>query len=305
MDVAVLGAGPLGRDVAQVAAAAGHDVNLQDGEVDAVMDAIDVAERRLGESVDAGDLTADEYDVAVAGLDGTTDRESAVGEADLVVETATTDASALQATLADVEEYVGRDTVVAPAADGVSVTAAAAGLRHPDRAIGLRFRDPLDADLVEVVVADQTTAETAGRVESFVAGLDRTPVVVRDAPGVVSTRLALALEAEAMRLVDDGVAGVEAVDEALRAGYDHPMGPLERADRAGLGRRLETFEYLGVELGERFLPPAILEDLVASGRTGLASGEGFYVWENGEPTEAAIPDPDLSRETAGPDDPAR
>ncbi|MHB9286336.1 3-hydroxyacyl-CoA dehydrogenase family protein [Halobacteriales archaeon Cl-PHB] len=303
MDVAVLGAGPLGRDVAQVAAAAGHDVNLQDAEVDAVMDAIDVAERRLGEAVEAGTLTPDDHDTAVAGLDGTTDRESAVSNADLVLETVTTDASSLQTTLADVEEQVAREAIVAPAAGDLSVTAAAAGLRHPDRAIGLRFRDPLGADLVEIVVADQTTETTTERAESFVDSLGRAPVVVRDAPGVVSTRLALALEAEAMRLLEDSVAGVAAVDEALTAGFDHPMGPLERADRAGLDRRLETFEYLGVELGERFLPPAILEDLVASGRTGLASGEGFYVWENGEPAEPAVPDPTLSREATGPDDP--
>jgi 3-hydroxybutyryl-CoA dehydrogenase len=199
---------------------------------------------------------------------------------------------------------LNRETLVALAAGGVAVTAAAAGLRHPDRAIGLQCRDPLSAPLVEVVVADQTSQETCDRTRSFVDGLDRTPVVVRDAPGVVSTRTALALEAEAMRLVDDEVAGVEAVDEVLELGFDHDRGPLEQADRAGLAARLDALEHLHAELGDRFAPPEILRDLVAAGKTGGPRGEGFYVWENGEPTDSALPDPDIPRREGVPDDPA-
>lgn len=294
MHVAVLGADRLGRAVTQVCAVAGHEVSLHDDDANVVMDGIDAIEGRLPDGT-----------AAVDRLSGTTGVEAAVGDADIVVETATTDATALQADLAELEAYLDREAPVGLAANGVSVTAAAAGLRHPDRAIGLQFRDPLDAPLVEVVVADQTSQATAERAQSFVEGLDRTPVVVRDAPGVVSTRTALALEAEAMRLVEDEVAGVDAVDDVLELGFDHASGPLEQADRAGLDNRLAALEQLHAELGERFAPPEILRDLVAAGNTGGPRGEGFYVWENGEPAGPAIPDPDIPRREGVPDDPAK
>lgn len=294
MDVAVLGASQLGRAIAQVCAVAGHDVHFYDDEANDVMDGIDAIERRLPAETDAMDRLA-----------GTTGLEAAVADAAVVVETATTDATALQARFADIETVLTRDTLVVSSAVGVSVTASAAGLRHPDRAIGLKFCDPLDAPLVEVVVADQTSRETCDRARSFVQGLDRSPVVVRDTPGVVSTRAALALEAEAMRMVEDEVAGVEAVDAVLQLGFDHANGPLVQADRAGLGNRLETLESLHAELGDRFAPPEILRDLVAAGKTGGPSGEGFYTWENGEPTEPALPAPDIPRRKRVPDDPAK
>jgi 3-hydroxybutyryl-CoA dehydrogenase len=305
MDVAVLGAGRVGRGVAQVCALAGHDVSLQDDEANVVMDGIDAVERSLGDAVEAGTLDRTARDDAVDGLDGTTGLEAAVGAADVVVETQGSDAGTLRERFADVEALCGRETLIATGVRAVSVTAAAAGLRHPDRAVGLVFRDPLESPLVEVVVADQTTRETADAAVAFVEGLDRHPILVADEPGEATTRLVLAQEVEAMRLVEAGVASVPAVDEALRLGYDEPAGARERADRAGLDERLATLEALAEDLGPRFEPPAVLRDLVDDGRTGAAAGEGFYVWENGEPVEPALPGPEIPRRSAGPDDPAR
>ncbi|MFC7134950.1 MULTISPECIES: 3-hydroxyacyl-CoA dehydrogenase family protein [Salinibaculum] len=299
MDVAVLGAGSLGRAIAQVCAVAGHDVALQADDANAAMDGLDDIERRLD------DPDVPDADAVRDRLTATTGVEAAVSGAAVVVETTTTDASALQGILADIEETVDRETLVVPSATGVSVTAAAAGLRHPDRAIGLQFRDPLAAPLVEVVVADQTSQSTCDRTERFVEGLDRSPVVVRDGPGVAATRLELALEAEAMRLVAEDMAGVASVDGALELGYGHPIGPLERADSAGLRGRLETLEFLAAEVGPRFDPPGLLRDLVADGKTGAPSGEGFYVWENGEATEPALAGPDVPSRDRQPDDPGQ
>ena len=305
MDVAVLGAGSVGRGVAQVCARAGHDVSLHDEEANVVMDAIDVVERRLGDALDAGRLDRDTYDTALDGLDGTTGLEAAVGDADVVIETSGGDAAAIQERFAELEELTGRETLIATGAPAVSVTAVAAGLRHPDRAIGLHFLDPGESPLVELIVADQTTEATADAAVAFVEGLGNRPVLVADAPGEVTTRLALAQEVEAMRLVEEGVASVADADEALTLGYDTAVGPLERADRAGLDDRLATLEALARELGPRFEPPEVLRDLVSAGRTGASAGEGFFVWENNEPIESALPAPDLPRRTAGPDDPGR
>jgi len=295
MDVAVLGGGPLARRLAEACVLADYAVRLHSAEVTEAMDAIDAVERSLDGA--AGDQSADR-------LEATTDLEAAVSGVDVVVETVSGGAGRLQERLAAIEEFLGRKTVVAQTAPRVSVTAAAAGLRHPDRAVGLRLPDELDSPLVEVVIADQTTGEHSDRAQAFVAGLDRTPVLVGDGPGAVSTRAVLALEAEAMRLLEQGIAGVEEVDEAVGLGYGHATGPLEQADRAGLGNRLETFEYLHAELGDRFEPPTVLRERVATGTTGMASGEGFYCWEDGEPTEPALAGPDLPRGSHAPDDPA-
>ncbi len=304
MNVAVLGARPRGRAITQLCVLAGHTVSLRDEEATVAMDGIDAVEGRLEDAVDAGQADAATYVGAVENLEATTGLGAAVADADAVIETATADAGALQERFAEVESETGRETLVATTAD-TSVTAAAAGLRHPDRAVGLRFQDPLERPLVEVVVADQTSGETAERATELVEGLDRSPVVVRDAPGGVSTRTILALEAEAMRLVETEIAGVAAVDDALELGYDHPVGPLEGADRAGLESRLATLEFLRERLGERFDPPEVLRELVAVGNTGMASGEGFYLWEDGEPTEPAVSVADIPGREDSPDDPGR
>jgi len=303
MDVAVLGAGPAGRAITQLCAVAGHAVSLHDETVAAAMDGVDAVEQRLDDAVDAGELQPGTRVTAVENLEATTGLDAAVTDAGVVLETTTVESTALQERFAEIEEYADREALVAPTGD-VGVTAAAAGLRHPDRAVGLRFQDPLARPLVEVVVAEQTSRETRERATEFVDGIGRSPVVVRDAPGAVATRTILALEVEAMRVVDEGVAGVEAVDDAMELGHDHPAGPLENADRAGLGQRLETLEHLRERLGERFDPPDLLRDLVAEGNTGLASGEGFYVWEDDRPVEPAVSIPEVSRPESGPDDPS-
>jgi len=174
------------------------------------------------------------------------------------------------------------------------VTAAASALDHPGRALGLRVHSD-DTDAVEVVTADQTTGVTLDRATSFVEGLGATPLCVADTPGPVSGRLAVALEVEAMRLFEAGVAGVETIDDLMMEGYDHAVGPLEQADRVGLDRRLALLEYLADTVGTRYKPPDVLTERVAAGKTGRHAGEGFYAWEGGEPVRPAVDGPAFER----------
>lgn len=305
MDVAVLGAAGIGRGIAQVGALAGHTVRLHDADANVVMDGIDTVERRIDDAFDAGDLSAAKRTDAIAGLEGTTGLEAAVDGVDVLVETDGHETGDIQQRLAEIEALADRETMIATGARTVPVTAAAAGLRHPDRALGLHFRDPLTSALVEVVVADQTTESIVETAVTFVEGLDRHPIIVGDAPGQAAVRLAIAQEVEAMRLVEAGTADVTAVDEALTVGYDAPAGPLERADRAGLDDRLATLEVLADTFGDRFAPPTVLRERVTADHTGTAAGEGFYVWEGDEPVEPALSGPGSARRRAGPDDAAR
>ena len=286
MHVAVVGAGTMGTGIAHVCAAAGHEVSLRDLEPNIVMDAIDTITTRLGSGVDRGDLSQRAVDDALDALDGTTDLESTVTGADLVVEATPEDVDEKREVFADVEEHVDDDAVIATTTTSLSVSAIAAGLKHPERAVGLHFFDPPHRkQLVEVVLADQTDDETAAVAEEFVADLGKTPVVVTDTPGFASSRLGLALGVEAMRMVEEDAASVSDVDAAMELGYDHPVGPLELTDRVGLDARLEVLERLHEELGDRFEPPEILREKVAEGDTGKKVGRGFYVWESGEPID--------------------
>ncbi len=135
----------------------------------------------------------------------------------------------------------------------------------PDRAVGLNLVDPPDGAIVEVVIAEQTTAATRDRVTDFVESLDASPVVVRDTPGFAALRLELAAIAEAIRMVEDGVAGIRDIDRTFERGESDRDGPLVRADRHGLETVLTAIEDLSKRLDERFAPPALLRQKVATG----------------------------------------
>jgi len=303
MDVAVLGAGATGRGIAQCCAAAGHAVTLHDDDANVVMDGIDAVEAGLDDAVAAGDLDAETRESAVDSIEATTGLEGAVADADVVIETTDADRETRRALFADVEEAVDEGTLVATSGAAVSVTAVAAGLRNPGRAVGLHFVDPPAAPLVEVVVAEQTTEPTREAAVSFVDGLDRESIVVRDAPGFAATRLGMALAVEAMTMVDERAAGVAAIDRATTAGHDHPVGPLAAADERGLDATLDALEHLQGALGERFAPPPVLRAKVEAGDLGRKTGEGFYVWEGGEPVEPSEPDPTPELRAESPVDP--
>jgi len=303
MDVAVLGAGAAGRGIAQCCAAAGHAVTLHDDDANVVMDGIDAVEAGLDDAVAAGDLDADVREAAVDSIEATTGLAGAVADADIVIETTDTDRDGRRALFADVEEAVDEGTLIATSGAAVSPTAVAAGLRNPGRAIGLHFVDPPAAPLVEVVVAEQTTEPTREAAVSFVDGLDRESIVVRDAPGFAATRLGLALAVEAMEMVDERVGGVAAIDRATTAGHDHPVGPLAAADERGLDATLAALDHLEAELGPRFAPPPVLREKVEAGDLGRKTGEGFYVWDGGDPVEPSEPDPTPELRAESPVDP--
>ncbi|QPV62127.1 3-hydroxyacyl-CoA dehydrogenase family protein [Halosimplex litoreum] len=303
MDVAVLGAGATGRGIAQCCAAAGHAVTLHDDDANVVMDGIDAVQAGLDDAAAAGELDADARESAVDSIEATTGLDGAVADADIVIETTDADREARRALFADVEEAVDEGTLVATSGSAVSVTAVAAGLRNPGRAVGLQFVDPPAAPLVEVVVAEQTAEPTRDAAVSFVDGLNRESIVVRDTPGAAATRLGLALAAEAVTMVDERAAGVAAIDRATTAGHDHPVGPLAAADERGLDATLEALEHLRSALGERFAPPPVLREKVEAGDLGRKTGEGFYVWEGDDPVEPSEPDPTPELRAESPVDP--
>ncbi|AFZ72480.1 3-hydroxyacyl-CoA dehydrogenase family protein [Natronobacterium gregoryi] len=283
MHVTVLGAGTMGHGIAQVTATAGHDVVVRDIESEYVEEGITAIEDNLEGGVERDKLTREEADATLSQIEGTTDLEAALEGADVVIEAVPEDLELKQRTLEDVEAVVDEETIVATNTSSLSVTEIASAADHDDRVIGLHFFNPVHVmELVEIVVPEQASEATVASAHEFVADVEKTPVEVTDSPGFASSRLGVALGVEAMRMVEEGVADPRDVDTAMELGYNHPMGPIELGDVVGLDVRLDILEYLREELGERFRPPQALKRKVRAGNLGKKTGEGFYVWEDGE-----------------------
>ncbi|MDX1746712.1 MAG: 3-hydroxyacyl-CoA dehydrogenase family protein, partial [Halobacteriales archaeon] len=226
----------------------------------------------------------------------TTDLGEAVAGAALVIEAVPEDLALKQDVFCDVEEATTTETILASNTSSLSVTDLASVLDHPERAIGTHFFNPVHImGLVEIVVPEQADDRTVSTVEEYVRGIGKEPIIVRDTPGFATSRLGVTLGVEAIRMVEQGVAGPRAIDRGMELGYRHPMGPLELTDVVGLDVRLDVLEYLREELGERFRPPQLLKRKVRAGSLGRKTGEGFYRWEDGEiiGVSKGTPDPGL------------
>ncbi|WP_435196858.1 3-hydroxyacyl-CoA dehydrogenase family protein [Natronomonas sp. EA1] len=283
MKVAVLGAGSMGHGIAQVSAMAGHEVVLRDIEREFVEKGLEGIESNLQGGVDRGKVTEEERDATLVRVTGTTDLAEAVADAALVVEAVPEDMDLKKSVFEEVEEHAPTDALIASNTSSMSVTEMGSVLEHPERVVGLHFFNPPHImDLVEVVIAEQTSEETEARAVEYVHSIDKEDVVVRDTAGFATSRLGLAAGLEAIRMVEEGVASPADIDAGMELGYGHPMGPIELGDHVGLDVRLHIAEHLREELGERFKPPQLLRRKVRAGNLGKKSGEGFYLWEDGE-----------------------
>jgi 3-hydroxybutyryl-CoA dehydrogenase len=283
MQVAVLGAGSMGHGIAQVSATAGHDVALRDVESDLVEAGLEGIRENLRGGVERDKLTDAEMAAALERIEGTTDLEAAVADADLVIEAVPEDMDLKKEVFADVEAAADEAAVIASNTSSLSVTEMAGALERPERAIGLHFFNPAHImDLVEIVVAERTDERTESFAVDYVRDLGKEDVVVRDTAGFATSRLGVVQGLEAIRMVERGVAGPEDVDAGMSIGYGHPMGPIELTDHVGLDVRLHVAEHLREELGERFKPPQSLRRKVRAGKLGKKTGEGYYVWEDGD-----------------------
>lgn len=273
----------MGHGIAQVAAMAGYDVTIRDIEESILESGVDAIESNLQGGVDRDKLTAEEKAAALDRIETTTSLPDAVGDASFVVEAVPERMDLKRETFEEVAANAPAEAVIATNTSSLSITEIASVLDRPGRAIGLHFFNPVHImGLVEIVVAEQTDDATVEAATEFVEAIDKEPVTVTDSAGFASSRLGVAVGVEAIRMLEEGVAGPEDIDAAMELGYNHPMGPIELCDVVGLDVRLDILEYLREELGERFRPPQLLKRKVRAGKLGRKSGEGFYVWEDGE-----------------------
>ncbi|MEU4677406.1 3-hydroxyacyl-CoA dehydrogenase family protein [Micromonospora sp. NPDC023737] len=276
----VIGAGTMGLGIAYVAAGAGHTVELV--EVDPGRGEGAVA--RLGElwerAVERGKLTAEQAEANRGRVTLRTALAEVAEGPDVVVEAVPERLDLKRAVLRDAEAL--RPTLLGSNTSSISIGELAADLARPESFLGLHFFNPVWAmALLEVVVGPATAEETTAAAVALAGRLGKDPVVVRDMPGFATSRLGVTLGLEAIRMVADEVAGPADIDKAMVLGYRHPIGPLELTDLVGLDVRLDIARTLQAAYGDRFAPPPLLEEMVAAGRLGKKSGQGFYTWEGG------------------------
>ncbi|WP_159945416.1 MULTISPECIES: 3-hydroxyacyl-CoA dehydrogenase family protein [unclassified Nocardiopsis] len=277
--VAVIGGGTMGAGIVQQFLTCGSRVVL----VEATGEAAEAGRARvaagLAKARERGKVEADPGHY-LERLGTVTTPAEIPADAGLVVEAVPEKPELKIAVLTAAEAAVGPDTVLASNTSSLSVTELAAALKNPRRFLGTHFFNPVPASkLVELVTAPETDPEVVAAARGWVGALGKTEVVVRDAPGFATSRLGVALGLEAIRMVEEGVASPADIDTAMELGYRHPMGPLRLTDLVGLDVRLAIAEYLAAELGERFTPPELLRRMVAEGRLGRKSGQGFHTWE--------------------------
>jgi 3-hydroxybutyryl-CoA dehydrogenase len=166
------------------------------------------------------------------------------------------------------------------------VGAIAAATARPERVVGMHFFNPVHImKLCEIVRHDRASDAAVATARGIAVKIDKDPIVVRDLPGFATSRLGVAIGLEAIRMVEDGVASAADIDKAMKLGYGYPMGPLELGDLVGLDVRLAIAEYLAAQLGPSFEPPALLRRMVAEGKLGKKSGQGFYRYADGKVVE--------------------
>ncbi|MGM0693371.1 MAG: 3-hydroxybutyryl-CoA dehydrogenase [Pseudomonadota bacterium] len=276
--IGVVGAGTMGQGIAQVLATSGFAVKLYDVADEQLGRARAAIDKGLGKLVAKEKLVADDQQAAMARLDTTTDLD-ALRDCEVIIEAAPEQPALKEKLFRDLSRLT-HEAILASNTSSLSLTRLAAVCERPERVVGMHFFNPVPVlKLVEVIRAEQTSDATVARIEKLAADLGKTAVPVGDSPGFAVNRLLVPMINEAAFLVQEGAATPEAVDEAMKLGAAHPMGPLALADLIGLDVCLAIMEVLQEGFGDpKYRPCPLLKRMVDAGYLGRKTGRGFHVY---------------------------
>jgi 3-hydroxybutyryl-CoA dehydrogenase len=281
--IAVIGSGTMGRGIAQAAALAGHRVVIYDLSDELVAAALENIRQSVDEGVRRGKTPPETAARAVKALIPTTDL-AAAAVVDLVIEAVPENLDLKRRLFKELDQLSPASTLLASNTSSLSISALAVATNRPDRFVGLHFFNPAHLmKLVEVIRGDLTTAETVSACRSFVDGLGKTPVVCVDSPAFIVNRVARPFYGEAFRLLGEGAADVETIDQLMRS-TGFRMGPFELIDLIGLDVNLAVTRsvYEAFFHDPKYRPHPIQQRMVESGRLGRKTGRGFYTYKEEE-----------------------
>ena len=274
--IGVIGAGTMGCGIAQVAAQSGYEVVLKDVKEEYVKAGFAKIKERLVKRAGEGKLEILEKERILSNIKTTTSLEEC-RNADLIIEAVVEKEDIKKHIFKELDTICNDETIFASNTSAISITRLAEITKRPERFAGMHFMNPAYAmKLVEVVKGLHTSDETVNIITAVAGIMGKIPVVVNDFPGFVSNRILMPMINDAVHCLQEGVASRESIDNVMRLGANHPMGPLELADFIGLDVCLEILEILHAELGEKYRPCPLLRKMVAGGKLGRKSGEGFY-----------------------------
>ena len=283
MQVAVIGSGTMGNGIAHVFAQHGFAVALIDINQPALDKGLATIGKNLDRQVSKGSLAEADKMTTLGRLTTYTSLSEGVLNADLVVEAATENVELKLNIFREIDQYAPATAILATNTSSISITRIAAVTKRPAQVIGMHFMNPVPVmKLVEVIRGYATSDEVTEKVMDLARQLGKTPTEVNDYPGFVANRILMPMINEAIITLHEGVAGVEEIDTVMKLGMAHPMGPLQLADFIGLDVCLAILRVLRDGLGNpKYAPCPLLVNMVAAGRLGVKSGEGFYSWTHG------------------------
>ncbi|MBT2614971.1 MULTISPECIES: 3-hydroxybutyryl-CoA dehydrogenase [unclassified Bacillus (in: firmicutes)] len=275
--VMVIGAGQMGSGIAQVCAMSGYEVLLHDLKDEYVEKGLGTITKNLSRQVEKGKMESEEKDAILSRLTSSTNLKNAAA-VDLVIEAAVENMEIKTRIFAELDEITPRHVILASNTSSLPITEIAAATKRPEKVIGMHFMNPVPVmKLVEVIRGLATADEVYQEVEKMAESLNKVPVEVNDFPGFVANRILMPMINEAIFTLYEGVATKEAIDDVMKLGMNHPMGPLTLADFIGLDTCLYIMETLHHGLGDdKYRPCPLLRKYVKAGWLGKKSGRGFY-----------------------------
>ncbi|MCO6489979.1 MAG: 3-hydroxybutyryl-CoA dehydrogenase [Phaeodactylibacter sp.] len=282
-NITVIGAGTMGNGIAHVFAMNGYQVALADISREALDKGLATIEKNLARMVAKEKISQEDQDATLQRISTFTDMAQAVKEAHLAVEAATENVGLKLEIFRELDRHAPPNAILATNTSSISITKIAASTQRPAQVIGMHFMNPVPVmKLVEVIRGYATSDATAGTVMDLSKKLGKVPVEVNDYPGFVSNRILMPMINEAICSLFEGIAGVQEIDTVMKLGMAHPMGPLQLADFIGLDVCLSILNVLYHGFGNpKYAPCPLLVNMVAAGKLGVKSGEGFYNYRHG------------------------
>ena len=277
-NITVIGSGTMGNGIAHCFAQNGFEVNLVDLNQEALVAAINRIEKNMQRQVDKGVLELPQIQAALARITTTTQLQDAAQTSDLIIEAATENLEVKKSLFEQIDQWAPADCILASNTSSLSITALASFTRRPEKVVGMHFMNPVPImKLIEIIQGQQTAQATLEAITSLSEQLDKVPLMAKDYPGFIANRILLPMINEAIETLFQGVGGVYEIDEMMKLGMGHPMGPLRLADFIGLDVCLAVLEVLHQGFGQpKYAPCPLLVNLVKAGQLGVKTKNGFY-----------------------------
>ena len=278
--VGVIGAGTMGNGITQVCAAAGLSVTMQDISADQLQQGLDTIAGSMDRMIKKEKINQEDKQKTLAKIKSSTDLE-ALSEVDIVIEAATENEALKLKIFAQLDQLCKPETILASNTSSISLTRIAGATQRADQVIGMHFMNPVPMmALVEIIRGLQSSDETYQQVHQLSEYIGKVPVEAKDSPGFVGNRILIPMINEAIFTLHEGIASAEAIDEVLKLGMAHPMGPLALADLIGLDTCLSVTRVLHEGFGDsKYRPCPLLQQMVDAGYLGRKSGRGFFNYE--------------------------